>query len=79
MYHQVGVGEQTVELGWYCSWASHAPNEAEEVLRALDRLSTLEQMSIWQYMDGVGYQLFADNLASARQGDLGPRFVEAAC
>lgn len=71
MGFEAGVGAQTAQLQWYCSWARAAladPAAGEPI----ERLETFSDLSIWDKMDDNGHRLFEDQLAQAKLGNLTP-------
>lgn len=69
MRYEQGVGAQTAQFQWYCSWARRALEDPEPAA-ALDRLAEFSSMSVWDDMDSNGHYLFSANLEDARGGDL---------
>ena len=69
MRYEQGVGAQTAQFQWYCSWAGQALTDSEPG-SALVRLGEFPSMSVWEDMDSNGHYLFTANLEDARAGDL---------
>ena len=70
MRYEQGVGAQTAQFQWYCSWAKQALADPEPAA-SLDRLAEFSSMSVWDDMDSNGHYLFSANLEDARVGDFG--------
>lgn len=69
MRYEQGVGAQTAQFQWYCSWAEQALADPEPAA-SLDRLAEFSSMSVWDDMDSNGHYLFTANLEDARLGEL---------
>ena len=68
MRYEQGVGAQTAQFQWYCSWAGQALTGTDPA-SALDRLTEFSSMSVWEDMDSNGHYLFEGNLEDAQAGD----------
>lgn len=69
MRYEQGVGAQTAQFQWYCSWATEAIHG--DLKASLDRLETFPTMSVWDDMDTNGHNLFEANISDAHDGNLG--------
>lgn len=69
MRYEEGIGAQTAQFQWYCSWAGQALTDPDPAA-SLDRLAEFSAMSVWDDMDSNGHHLFTGNLEDARAGDL---------
>lgn len=69
MFEQ-GVGAQTAQFYWYCSWASAALADDGLGGDALAELEAFPTLSVWQHMDTNGHALFRHISDRAAQGDL---------
>lgn len=71
MMYEPGVGAQTAQLQWYCSWATAALFDDDLRATALAKLAEFPSLSVWQYMDYNGHLLYERISAGAARGDLG--------
>lgn len=69
MRWEAGVGSQTAQFQWYCSWA-RAALAGRDPSGALAELARFSTMSVWDAMDDTGHRLFTRTLDQARRGNL---------
>lgn len=76
-----GIGAQTAQFQWYCSWAREALNQKSDREAALERLERFRAMSVWQMMDDNGHRMFTKIITRAKSGDLDPlsEYVRTNC
>ncbi|MHC5903948.1 hypothetical protein ACVNF4_08575 [Streptomyces sp. S6] len=59
MKFERGIGEQTAQFQWYCSWARSAlTGKGAQRAAALARLEEFPTFSVWKAMDDNGHTLF---------------------
>jgi hypothetical protein len=67
---EAGVGAQTAQFHWYCSWARAALADDSGRGPALAQLATFPDLGVWQAMDETGHAMFQAILDDARAGVL---------
>lgn len=67
-----GVGAQTAQLEWYCSWATVAISGSSQRDAALLELPRIEHMSVWVTMDANGHRLHRAIHDRVARGDVAP-------
>ncbi|ARF73481.1 hypothetical protein B7C62_15330 [Kitasatospora albolonga] len=70
MKFERGVGEQTAQFRWYCSWAELALTDEDAAEDALVQLDRFPDLSVWDTMDENGHILFTGISEEAARGQL---------
>ncbi|MBB1246682.1 hypothetical protein GL263_24475 [Streptomyces durbertensis] len=70
MKFERGVGEQTAQFQWYCSWAKHALADEGAAQDAFVHLNKFPTLSVWDAMDENGHALFTGISEGAARGQL---------
>jgi hypothetical protein len=81
MMWEAGVGAQTAQFQWYCSWARAALRGGRDLQPALARLRRFPTLSVWDAMDDAGHVLFRGIIDDASRGrfDSLVRYVQEDC
>ncbi|MDK1474680.1 hypothetical protein QNO07_14830 [Streptomyces sp. 549] len=70
MKFEQGVGKQTAQFQWYCSWARLALTDGQAEQRALAQLKKFPTLDVWDAIDKNGHALFNGIAEEAAGGEL---------